>query len=100
MRWMNQIEDVPWMDKKSKLAHQASVIYSMDKAQYGIMKDNERFNELTEDAQRQLTNWLYKVSSESLDFDSESYISKMNAAASKNNITKDFNPHYKSKAFS
>ena len=100
LRWMNQIEDVPWMDKKSKLAHQASVIYSMDKAQYGIMKDNERFNELTEDAQRQLTNWLYKVSSESLDFDSESYISKMNAAVSKNNITKDFNPHYKSKAFS
>lgn len=98
--WLQDIEDATWMDSKSKLAHQAAVIYGLNKTQYGLLKDDERFSKLTEDSQRQLTNWMYKVSSASLDFDSESYVSQMNKAASSSKMMKDFNPSYKSKAYS
>lgn len=69
------------MDGKTRLANQAAALMSLNKTQYGILKDNKEFAKLTEDSQKQLTNWLFKVSSASLDYDSESMMSQMNQAA-------------------
>lgn len=74
LKWLEEIENAEFFDSKTKLAHQAAVLYGLDKTQYGILRNNARFNELTEDSQRLLTNWLYKVSSESLAFDSKSFV--------------------------
>lgn len=100
VKWLKDVEDAEWMDKKSKLAHQAAIIYGLNKTQYGVLRNNSEFAKLTEGSQRLLTNWLYKVSSESLDYDSKSYLNDLNASAAKSSVTKDFNPKYKSKAFS
>lgn len=98
---LNKIQDAPFMAEKEKLGHMAGAIMWMNAKQAGIMRDNKRFNELTEDTQRQLTNWLYKVSSDSVSFDSTSYLAWLNAAAAKNKSTSaPFDWKFKSKPFS
>lgn len=69
------------MDAKTKLANQAAVLMSLNTTQYGLLKNNKEFAKLTEDSQKQITNWLFKVSSASLDFDSKSMMNEMNQAA-------------------
>lgn len=101
LKWLEEIENAEFFDSKTKLAHQAAVLYGLDKTQYGILRNNARFNELTEDSQRLLTNWLYKVSSESLAFDSKSFVNWLNESAWRNATTKKpFTLKPKSKAFS
>jgi len=100
LKFLNQIETNPNMEKKVKLANQAAVIMWMNASQYNLFKDNKRFQELTWDAQKQLTNWLFKVSSESLDYDSISYANDLNWSASKRFATWLLKSPYKSSSFS
>lgn len=92
LKFINDIKDLPYMDAKVKLAHQAAVLYGLNKTQYNLLKDNEKFQELTAPAQKQLTNWMYKVSSDTLDYDSKSYTSAANEAAGSHTSTKKFSP--------
>lgn len=100
MKFLNDIEETPFMDAKSKLAHQAAVLYGLNKTQYDLLKDNEKFSKLTENAQKQLVNWAYKISSETLDFDSNKLTTKVNKAASDWKATRNFRPNFKSKSMS
>lgn len=88
------------MDAKSKLAHQAAVLYGLNKTQYGLLKDNAKFSELTANAQKQIVNWAYKISSDTVDFDSNSMSALINKAASERKSTSRFRPNFKSKAMS
>jgi len=78
---LRELESLPAMDAKTKLANQAAALMSLNTTQYGLLKNNKEFAKLTEDSQKQITNWLFKVSSASLDFDSNTMASKMNQAA-------------------
>lgn len=100
LKFMNDVNNLPYMDQKSKLAHQAAILYGLNKTQYNILKDNKRFQELTVDSQKQLTNWMYKVSSDSLDYDSKSLAAQINQSAGSREATKRFSPKFKSKAMS
>jgi len=100
LKFLNQIENNPFMEKKSKLANQAAVIMWMSKSQYDLFNDNERFKTLTQDAQKQITNWMFKVSTESMDYDSKSYLNDLNATAWKRTATWDYKSPFKSNAFS
>lgn len=100
LKFMNDVNNLPYMDQKSKLAHQAAILYGLNKTQYNILKDNKKFQELTVDSQKQLTNWMYKISSDTLDYDSKSMAAEMNQAAGSRESTKRFSPKFKSKAMS
>ena len=100
LKFLNDIQQNPMIDGKSKLSHQAAILYGLNKSQYDLLKDNDKFKELTADAQKQLTNWMYKVSSDTLDYDSSSYISDLNKAATSSRSTRRFSPNFKSKAMS
>lgn len=100
LQFLNDIQNNPMIDNKVKLSHQAAVLYGLNKSQYNILKDNDKFQELTQDSQKQLTNWMYKVSSDTLDYDSKSYIAGINKAATSSEATKKFYPNFKSKAMS
>lgn len=78
---LHDIERLP-IDKKAKLANQAALIMGLNKSQYQFMKDNAEFEKLTEDSQRQLTNWMYKINTEVNDFDSNNLSFKANEAGS------------------
>ena len=69
------------MDAKTKLANQAAMLMSLNRTQYNVLKDNKEFEKLTEKSRKELTNWLYKVSSDTIDFDKNSYINTVNEAA-------------------
>lgn len=78
---LRELESLPAMDAKTKLANQAAALMSLNTTQYGLLKNNKEFAKLTEDSQKQITNWLFKVSSSSLDFDSNTMAAQMNQAA-------------------
>ena len=78
---LHDIERLP-IDKKTKLANQAALIMGLNKSQYQFMKDNAEFEKLTQDSQRQLTNWMYKINTEVNDFDSNNLSFKANEAGS------------------
>ena len=81
VKFLRDIEANNAMDAKTKLAHQAAVIYGLNKTQYGLLKDDKRFSELSSEAQTKIANWMYKVSSETLAFDSNSYLNGLNKAS-------------------
>lgn len=81
MKFLRDIEANNAMDAKTKLAHQAAVIYGLNKTQYGLLKDDKRFAALSSEAQTKIANWMYKVSSETLAFDSNSYLNGLNKAS-------------------
>lgn len=102
INFLNDIENNPYMDRKSKASHQAAVLYGLNKSQYELLKNNKEFDTLTEDAQKELTNWMYKVSSDTLDYDSNSYMAQLNGAATSRQATRRMSgtSGMKSKAFS
>jgi len=78
------------MDAKTKLANQAAALMSLNTTQYNLLRNNKEFAKLTQDSQKLLTNWLFKVSSDTLDFDSETMKTKMNEAAGSRIATKPY----------
>lgn len=100
LKFMNDVNNLPYMDNKSKLAHQAAILYGLNKTQYDVLKDNKKFQELTVQSQKQLTNWMYKVSADTLDYDSKNAVTELNSDAGHRIATKHFNPKFKSPAMS
>jgi hypothetical protein len=100
IKFLEDINNLPYMDSKTKLAHQSAVLNSLNKTQYNILKDNKKFEELTEESRKQLANWMYKVSSDTLDYDSKSLTSEINSSAGYRKSTARFNPKFKSSAMS
>ncbi len=99
---LNAIENLPAMDAKTKLANQAAAIMSLNTTQYGLLKNNKEFAKLTEDSQKQITNWLYKISSASMDYDSSSLKDELNQASWFRKATKGYSsilPKWKSSSF-
>lgn len=78
---LRDVEANPNMDAKMKLANQAAMLSSLNKTQLNLLKDNKEFEKLTEWSRKELTNWLYKVSSDTIDFDSNSYMNKLNESS-------------------
>lgn len=87
------------MDEKTRLAHQAAVIYGLNKTQYGILKDEKRFAELSKEAQTKIANWTYKVSSGSLAYDANSYLNGLNKSSEASGYS-SYKPKFGSKKFS
>jgi hypothetical protein len=81
LQTLKDVEENWDMDAKTKLANQAAMLMSLNKTQYNVLKDNKEFEKLTEKSRKELTNWLYKVSSDTIDFDKKSYINAVNEAA-------------------
>lgn len=98
VKFLKDIETNNAMDAKTKLAHQAAVIYGLNKTQYGLLKDDERFSKLSSEAQTKIANWMYKVSSETLAFDSNSYLNGLNKASEGSGSS--YAPKFNSKKFS
>jgi hypothetical protein len=96
---LKEMEDLPWKDKKEKLAHQAAMIYGMGKT-YNYFSNNQKFQEMTEGGQKLLANWMYKISSEASDYDSTSPTTSVNNYAGYRKGFKQYPPKYQSKAFS
>lgn len=81
--FLQWVEALPYLDKKTKLANQAAAIMGMNKSLYGLLKDNDEFMKLTADSRKLLANWMYKVWKESIQFDSNSYLNELNSIAYK-----------------
>ena len=77
---IKDVENLP-IDPKRKLATQASIIYGLNKSQLGLLENNAEFEKLSKPAQKTLVNWMYKINSDVLDFDSNSIGKKLNESA-------------------
>lgn len=91
---IRDVENLP-IDAKEKLSIQAGMLYGLNKSQLWLLEKNEEFNSLTKDAQRTLVNWMYKISSDVEDFDTNSIGQKLNQSAygyngSKSKYSKSF----------
>ena len=99
LKFINDVNSLPYMEKKAKLANTAAMLMALNKTQYNLLKDNKKFQELTKDSQTQLTNWLYDTIKWWYDFDSESIDSKLNSSAYKKSYVKPYYPKWKSQSF-
>lgn len=88
LQTLKDVEANPTMDAKTKLANQAAMLASLNKTQLNVLKDNKEFEKLTEASRKELTNWLYKVSSASIDFDDKSMMNLMNQSAGSKTATR------------
>lgn len=99
LKFINDVNSLPYMEKKAKLANTSAMLMALNKTQYNLLKDNKKFQELTKDSQTQLANWLYDTIKWWYDFDSESIDSKLNNSAFKKNYIKPYYPKGKSQSF-
>ena len=91
---IRDVENLP-IDAKEKLSIQAGMLYGLNKSQLWLLEKNEEFNSLTKNAQKTLVNWMYKISSDVEDFDTNSIGQKLNQSAygyngSKSKYSKSF----------
>lgn len=101
LKFINDVNSSPIIEKKVKLANTSAMLMALNKTQYNLLKDNKLFSQLTEDAQKQLTNWMYDTIKWWQDFDSNTLSSKLSwSAYVKPYIPKKYYPKWKSDSFS
>ncbi len=100
LKHLKEVQDLPYMDWKTKLANQAAIIMGSNKALYGLLQNENKFQELTHDSQKLVSNWLYKVSSDSKDYDTSTIGYEFNKSAYSKSYMGSFKPKYQSSAYS
>lgn len=104
--FLHWLYDLPYLSQKEKLANAASAIMWLDKSTLWVLRNNEEFNKLSTDAKKLISNWMYKVSKDSIAFDSTAWLNELNKTAwswnkySKWKYIKPYYPKFKSEAFS
>jgi len=61
-------------DPKTKLAKKAAAMLWMDKASYGLLKDDKRFEGLSYNTKKIIANWIYDTSVKSVEYDATSIL--------------------------
>ena len=100
--FLNNLFQKEWLSHKEKLANAAWFLSWLDKATYWILSNNDEFNSLTEESRKILMNWVYKTSSEAIDFDSDTLMNKMTSNSygwNSSPYIRNVQPKYKSKSF-
>lgn len=102
VNWFLQwLQDLPHLSEKEKLANAAAAIMWLNKNTLWLLSDDEEFKKLTSDSRKLISNWMFKISKESIDFDSNYWLNKFNWLSW--TWTKPYNrliqPKYKSEWF-
>ena len=77
-KFLHKLFEQEWLSHKEKLANAAWFLSWLDKATYGILSNNDEFNKLTEDSRKLLANWVFKINSDAMQYDSNDLLNDLN----------------------